>query len=145
MLAARNVKATFFITGNNLGKGDIDSTAQWISVIQRMYAEGHQVASHSWSHQNLDSLNESARRYEMIRIEQALLAIIGKYPTYMRPPYIICGVQCKATMAALGYHVILWDLDTDDYNNDSVSLIQNSKNIVNTAIGEQWDAYMSIA
>lgn len=42
--------------------------------------------------------------------------------------------MCRATMNALGYHVIIWDLDTDDYNQDSAQLIQNSKNNVLAAI-----------
>jgi len=81
----------------------------------------------------------------MIRNEQAFLDILGKYPTYMRPPYIACGPACKSTMGALGYHVIIWDLDTDDYNQDSPTLIQNSKDRVKNALSQKWDAYMSIA
>ncbi|KAL0632190.1 hypothetical protein Q9L58_008939 [Maublancomyces gigas] len=52
----------------------------------------------------------------------------------MRPPYIRCDDMCRATMNTLGYHVIIWDLDTDDYNQDSAQLIQNSKNNVLAAI-----------
>jgi hypothetical protein len=48
-------------------------------------------------------------------------------------------------MAALGYHVIIWDLDTDDYNNVTPQLIQNSKDLVKKALAEKWDSYMSIA
>ncbi|RKF62514.1 Chitin deacetylase, partial [Golovinomyces cichoracearum] len=52
-----NAKATFFITGNNLGKGPIDSTPAWTKVIKRMVSEGHQVASHTWTHQSLDKID----------------------------------------------------------------------------------------
>lgn len=66
----------------------------------------------------------------------------------MRPPYIRCDAPCRATMGDLGYHVIIWDLDTDDYNQDSPQLIQNSKNIVSAAL-ERSDpkerSFMSIA
>lgn len=37
-------------------------------------------------------------------------------------------------MNNLGYHVIIWDLDTDDYNNVSPQKIQNSKNNVLAAV-----------
>jgi len=37
-------------------------------------------------------------------------------------------------MAALGYHTIIWDLDTDDYNNDSPTLIENSKQNIRDAL-----------
>lgn len=69
----------------------------------------------------------------MSRLEQALLSILGRFPTYMRPPFISCNSACLATMNALGYHVIIWDLDTDDYNNVTPQLIQNSKNLVASA------------
>jgi peptidoglycan/xylan/chitin deacetylase (PgdA/CDA1 family) len=49
---ARGAKATFLVTGNNIGKGYIDEN--WADVISKMYANGHQIASHTWSHQNLD-------------------------------------------------------------------------------------------
>lgn len=42
--------------------------------------------------------------------------------------------MCRATMDALGYHVIIWDLDTDDYNQNTPQLIQNSKNNVLAAV-----------
>ncbi|CCX06376.1 hypothetical protein FPQ18DRAFT_346297 [Pyronema domesticum] len=145
LLKTKGVKATFFVTGSNLDKGDIDSTAAWTSVIQRAYNEGHQIASHTWTHADLSAVDEATRKYEMVRNEQAFLKIIGKYPTYMRPPYISCNAACQATMGTLGYHVILWDLDTDDYNQDAAGLIQNSKNNVKTAYDQRWDAYMSIA
>lgn len=84
LLASYNFKATFFITGNNNGKGPIDETAAWTAVIKRMIAEGHQVASHTWSHADLSTLTDADRETEMIKNEMALRNIIGKIPTYMR-------------------------------------------------------------
>ena len=55
----------------------------------------------------------------------------------MRPPYIRCGTACEKTMGNLGYHVIIWDLDTDDYNNDSPTLIENSKRNIRDALANQ--------
>lgn len=44
VLGAYGAKATFFITGNNLGKGQIDiEETGWPDIIRRMHAEGHQV------------------------------------------------------------------------------------------------------
>jgi len=130
-----NVKVTFFITGNNLDKGAIDDpNSQWRAIIARAYSEGHQIASHTWDHLDLSTLNEADRRWQMTRLETALMSIIGKAPTYMRPPYISCNTACEKTMAALGYHTIIWDLDTDDYNNDSPTLIENSKQNIRDAL-----------
>lgn len=73
---------------------------------------------------------------------------VGRYPTYMRPPYIRCDGPCRETMNSLGYHVIIWDLNTDDYNNDSAQTIQNSRNNVLAAVegsDPRVTSFMSIA
>jgi peptidoglycan/xylan/chitin deacetylase (PgdA/CDA1 family) len=108
---AAGFKATFFVTGNNLGKGAIDQ--KWTAVIKRMIAEGHQVASHTWSHQDLSVITEQQRYDQMVKNEMAFRNIIGKYPTYMRPPYSSCNAACQGVMKALGYVVSYFDLDTD--------------------------------
>ncbi|GKT89873.1 chitin deacetylase [Colletotrichum tofieldiae] len=72
LLKKYNATATFMITGNNNAKGEIDNaTFPWVSTIKyavcftlplvsrltlndrRMYADGHQIASHTWSHADL--------------------------------------------------------------------------------------------
>jgi hypothetical protein len=126
-----NAKATFFITGNNIGKGQIDNAANpWVNVIKRMYAEGHQIASHTWSHQDLSLITSQQRKDQMYKNEMALRNILGFFPTYMRPPYSSCTPQsgCQADLADLGYHVTYFDLDTEDYLNATPDQIQTAKN-----------------
>ncbi|KAI6087080.1 glycoside hydrolase/deacetylase [Hypoxylon rubiginosum] len=130
LLARYNAKATFFITGVNNNKGEIDDTSlEWPGLIQRMYSENHQIASHTWSHADLSAVTSARRRDEMIKNEMAFRNILGRIPTYMRPPYSSCTEVsgCQSDLAALRYHVIYFDLDTDDYENDSPTLIQNAK------------------
>ncbi|KAL2354375.1 chitin binding protein [Cryomyces antarcticus] len=131
ILKSYNAKATFFITGNNNGKGEIDNTANpWATTIKRAYADGHQIASHTWTHPFLSSLTSAQRKQQMYSNEMALRNILGFFPTYMRPPYSDCTAAsgCEADMKALGYHITYFDVDTVDYNNDSPTLIQNAKN-----------------
>ncbi|KAH8710045.1 hypothetical protein GQ44DRAFT_661884 [Phaeosphaeriaceae sp. PMI808] len=123
--ASYGFKATFFVTGINIGKGAIDTTASWSNVIKRMVAEGHQVASHTWSHQDLSVITDAQRYDQMVKNEMAIRNIIGKYPTYMRPPYSSCNAACQTVMKNLGYVVSYFDLDTDDYN--QLSNIQVAK------------------
>jgi peptidoglycan/xylan/chitin deacetylase (PgdA/CDA1 family) len=137
MLKSWGARATFFITGNNLGKGQIDNGAlPWVNLIKRMHSEGHQIASHTWSHQNLNDITRQQRLQQMFSNEMALRNILGFFPTYMRPPYSKCTDQCLTDMADLGYHVTSFDIDTEDYLNDSPFMIQKAKdnflNNVNT-------------
>ncbi|KAF2671736.1 glycoside hydrolase/deacetylase [Microthyrium microscopicum] len=121
-------KATFFITGNNIGKGPIDNAAYpWASVIKRAYASGHQIASHTWGHQDLSLITKAQRLDQMYHNEVALNNILGFFPTYMRPPYSSCTNACQKDLADLGYHVIYFDLDTEDYLNDDPNKIMTSK------------------
>ncbi|KAF1911729.1 hypothetical protein BDU57DRAFT_84887 [Ampelomyces quisqualis] len=127
LFKAYNAKATFFVTGNNLGKGSIDEN--WTGVISKMYAEGHQIASHTWSHQNLDQITHDQRVDQMVKNEMAIRNIIGRYPTYMRPPYSACITRpCMDDMKTLGYVITSFDLDTDDYNQLTKEKIQTAKN-----------------
>lgn len=126
-----DMKATFFITGINNGKGAIDDASTiYPDVITKMYNAGHQVASHTWSHQDLSLITKAQRMNQMVYNEMALRNIIQKFPTYMRPPYSSCTQDsgCYQDMVDLGYVVTYFDIDTDDYDNDSPLLIQNAKN-----------------
>jgi len=127
ILSSYDAKATFFITGNNINKGQIDITDEFVQVIKRMDSEGHQIASHTWTHLDLSAISQVDRKNQMWKNEMALRNIVGKIPTYMRPPYSSCTGQCETDMADLGYHVTYFDVDTDDYQQDSPNLIQNSK------------------
>lgn len=122
-------KATFFITGANIAKGQIDTTPALTATIKRMHAEGHQVASHTWTHLDLSAIDATQRKNQMIKLEMALRNILGIFPTYMRPPYSSCTAAsgCEKAMADLGYHVVYFDVDTDDYNQLTTAKIENSK------------------
>jgi peptidoglycan/xylan/chitin deacetylase (PgdA/CDA1 family) len=109
ILKANNAKATFFITGNNINKGQInDPATEFPATIRRTYEEGHQIAAHTWSHMNMNFLTSKQRVDEMIKTEIALNDILGFFPTYWRPPYNECNDECATDMANLGYHTVSW-------------------------------------
>ncbi|GJC94983.1 chitin recognition protein [Colletotrichum higginsianum] len=129
---AHSAVATWYITGNNIGKGQIN--VAYRDVIKRMFDEGHQIASHTWSHENLDQMTLAQRKNQMVYNEIAFMDILGFYPTYMRPPFSICGAECQQQMVDLGYHITYFDLDTEGYLHTDPSQIQVSLNL--------WDAAM---
>lgn len=110
-LNAGGAKATFFVTGTLYGCIYNQKTA-----LQNAYKSGHQIASHSWSHpSNFGSLSTGDLTTQMTRVEQAIVNIIGKKPTYMRPPYLATGGNVLPTMRNLGYRVITNDVDSGDW------------------------------
>ncbi|KAJ5098019.1 Glycoside hydrolase/deacetylase beta/alpha-barrel [Penicillium argentinense] len=129
--------ATFFITGVNNGKGQIDDMAlPWAPLIERMMLSGHQIGSHTWSHEDLSKVTPVQRTEQLEKNEAALRNIIGSFPTYMRPPYSSCVAHsgCREDLGKMGYHIVLYDIDTDDYKNDDPGLIQHSKDIFDKAL-----------
>ncbi|KAG8813586.1 hypothetical protein FRC17_001493, partial [Serendipita sp. 399] len=111
-LNAAGAKATFFVTGTLYGCIHNQATA-----VKNAYNSGHQIASHSWSHpSNFGSLSTQDLTTQMQRLEGALNKIIGKKPTYMRPPYLATGGNVLSTMRTLGYRVITDDIDAGDWN-----------------------------
>ncbi|PTB64921.1 carbohydrate esterase family 4 protein [Trichoderma citrinoviride] len=130
-VSEHGVKATFFVTGRNLGKGAInDESKDWPRLIRRMKDEGHQIGSHTWSHQRLPTLTKARLRQQMIFNEIAIADIIGVFPTYMRPPYSASNEDVNEWLGELGYHVTYFDLDTEGYLHDDEDAIEDSKEIV---------------
>lgn len=133
-LASYGVKATFFVCGSN-GRGALDGDSRWINLVKRMETEGHQVASHTWDHENLSEITSpSAIVDTMVKTEKAIGNILGKYPTYMRPPYATCTGICPNVMSAksLGYVVSYYDLETDDWKDDVEQSKINFKNVMDS-------------
>lgn len=122
--------ATFFINGNNKAKGMInDPQTPWPEIIKRMADEGHQIASHTWSHQNFSQMTDEQARNQVIWNEIAINDILGYFPTYLRPPYSICPEECQSMLEDLGYHIAYFNLDTEGYLHDDPAEIQESKDI----------------
>ena len=148
LLDRYKAKATFFVTGNNNGKGGIDSPDQpWADLIRRMVNSGHQLASHTWSHQDLNKITHEQRLTQILFNEAALRNILGSFPTYMRPPYSSCTSQtgCLDDLGALGYHVILYDIDTEDFRHNSPAQIQKSKDIFDRNLDKKKPSWLIIA
>jgi peptidoglycan/xylan/chitin deacetylase (PgdA/CDA1 family) len=117
ILDGAGVKATFFVNGQNYG-----NIYDYASVLQRMDGSGHQIGSHTWSHADLATLDAGGITSEMTQVEDALISIIGKFPTYMRPPYFSTNGNALSTLGGLGYHVIQADIDTKDYEHQDSTI-----------------------
>ncbi|KAF5020522.1 hypothetical protein F66182_7454 [Fusarium sp. NRRL 66182] len=105
-----NYKATFFMNGQNWG-----NIHTYAAVVKRVLAEGHQLGSHTYSHPDLSTIDNAAVRRQMTRLEADFLTIVGKWPTYMRPPYFGYNANTLSVMKTLGYHVIDADVDSLDW------------------------------
>ncbi|KAI1654538.1 carbohydrate esterase family 4 protein [Daldinia decipiens] len=133
-----DIKATFFVTGNNpfLGRR-IDKDSQYADMLNRMQSSGHQIASHTWTHKHLEDIGREGRFKEMVYNEMALRNVMYTPPTYMRPPY---GEWRDADemrdLGALGYHVIMYNIDTKDYKHNTEKDMEVSIGLFKDALRE---------
>ncbi|WP_203587387.1 polysaccharide deacetylase family protein, partial [Actinospica acidiphila] len=79
ILEEERVPATFFL----LGKRHIDTYPE---LVRRMADEGHEVASHTWTHRILTELEPDGIREELERTNDEIERLTGRRPTLMRPP-----------------------------------------------------------
>ncbi|KAF2673632.1 putative esterase [Microthyrium microscopicum] len=120
-LTAAGHRATFFQNGQNW-----DTIYNYNSTLLSMIAGGHQVASHTWSHADLATLDAAGITDQMGELEAAHLAILGKAPTYMRPPYLSTNDLAISTLQSLGYKIIEVDIDTQDWAEGPIGQIDLS-------------------
>ena len=106
ILAENDIKATFFVVGK-LG-------TEYPELVKREIEEGHEVASHTWSHPNIAALTEEGITNELLETEE-FLASLGYKPRLFRPPEGKCGENVLRAAASFDYDVILWTVDTRDW------------------------------
>ena len=104
-LKERGVCVTFFVQGQSL---------EWGSrYVSRAYAEGHEIASHSWDHPNLPDLSTEAALKQFEKSYELLDKICGEDAEYLiRPPY---GNSTEAFREKIDAPLIHWSVDTLDW------------------------------
>ncbi|KAI0834463.1 hypothetical protein F5Y06DRAFT_300566 [Hypoxylon sp. FL0890] len=134
-----DVKGTFFITGNNpkLNRRIDDEKSEWPELLREMHDKGHQLASHTWTHKHLEQIGHKGVFAEMVYNEMAFRNVLGLVPTYMRPPYGVWrDTEVQKDLDALGYHIMMYNIDTKDYVHNDRDAIQVSVDIFNNAVRE---------
>ncbi|KAG9060711.1 Carbohydrate esterase 4 protein [Linnemannia hyalina] len=104
-------KGTFFVNGDNY---DCIYSGGSIARLKNAYNNGHQIASHTWSHSDLTTLSKDQINNEMSLVEQAIKRITGATPAFMRPPYGAYNNLVLEVAGALENKVVYWDFDSGD-------------------------------
>ncbi|KAG2182161.1 hypothetical protein INT43_007088 [Umbelopsis isabellina] len=112
-LEEEDIKVTFFVNGHNFW--DVPSMPEAQDTIRRAYEAGHQIASHTYSHANLSTLDMEDVKREVQSLEEVLLPIIGKKPAFIRPPFGAVTDVNFNLLTGLGYTVVRWSVDSKGY------------------------------
>ncbi|KAI9139516.1 hypothetical protein BKA69DRAFT_1014904, partial [Paraphysoderma sedebokerense] len=104
-----NVKTTFFVIGSNIANPGMRE------VLIDADRRGHDIASHSFTHSNFLTLSDQQIQEEITKTEDAIFNAIGKRPRYFRPPFGAMDGRVANIVKSMGYKIILWNLDTNDW------------------------------
>ncbi len=123
ILKQYQVPATFFLLGRSM-PGNSD-------VVERIVAEGHTLASHTTNHFDIRELTEQELRTEMLTLENEVYDITGLRMALMRPPYGFINDANIRQLRDMGYKVVKWSVDTNDWRDIDVDqvLINTMPNI----------------
>ncbi|KAJ7671435.1 hypothetical protein DFH06DRAFT_1468165, partial [Mycena polygramma] len=80
MFTSAGGHCTFFVNGNNWA-----CIYDYADNLKYVYGKGHQVASHTWSHANLQTLSQNQTDSEILKVDVALQNILGVTPACLRP------------------------------------------------------------
>lgn len=121
-LKERNVKATFFLVGENI-EGNED-------IVKRMYDEGHLIGNHTFSHVQLTAVPEAQALDEVNDTNAAIEAVTGVRPYYIRPPY---GMISQCMSEEIDMQCVLWTVDPEDWNTSDCNavvrhVVKNARN-----------------
>lgn len=121
MLVRADVPATFFMLSSTAANNKETATA--IGANPHM-----EVANHSITHPNLRTLSAGGVDHQVIGAQGRLERLTGRKITLFRPPYGATNGNVKAAAAHSGQAIILWDVDTRDWEH------RNSARVVSTAL-----------
>ncbi len=108
-LREKNVRATFFQLGRNMGGNE--------DLIKRIHKDGHVLATHTWDHPQLPLLSDAEIQSQILETKKTSESITGVKPTLMRPPYGLFNDAVVATVSASQDSLVMWDVDTEDWSN----------------------------
>ena len=114
-LKERNVRVSFFLLG--------EKVEQYPELVERMQKEGHLVGNHTYHHVQLNKLNETKAREEILKTNNLIYETTGVYPLYLRPPF---GAWKKNLELCVEMLPVFWTIDTLDWK------VQNTEKIVRT-------------
>ena len=116
-----DAKATFFVVGRQVKR--------WPDTLRLAVEQGHAIANHTASHKSFRGLSQADFDAQVTgladEIGQATGDILqpGQQVPFVRPPYGHTDANTAAYAGSLGYRVVMWDIDTRDWQRPGSDVI----------------------
>lgn len=110
LLKSYNVKATFFLLGENVKR--------YPDKVRRIYSEGHLIGNHTYSHKNFFSIDKKPDKFEIFQREvletEKLITHLGlPKPVYLRMPNGFSKKWVRELAGKMGYTLVNWSYGSD--------------------------------
>ncbi len=116
ILKQKNVKATFFVIGNQVRK--------YPDMLRRINAEGHVIGDHTFDHVDLTKLDARQVDQEIETCASIIQENIGKTPRLVRPPFGFHNAAVDTVVYSKGRIIVLWSLDTEDWTGSDAATVK---------------------
>ena len=103
-----NIEITFFIGGLWAEKNE--------ELLKSIHNDKHELGNHGYKHLYHSKLTPEANKQEILKTEEIVKRITGCKTELFAPPYGDLNDTVVASTEALGYKVIMWSIDTIDWN-----------------------------
>ena len=114
VLEEADVKASFFLLGKEVEGQE--------ELVKEMYAAGHVIGNHTYSHVDLSGLSTTDAMAELADANEAIRNCTGEYPQFFRPPF---GRISETLNSRLPMMMVLWNVDPKDWNCQDTGEIVN--------------------
>ena len=116
ILKRENVRATFFVLGSLV--------EAYPQIVQRMAADGHEVANHTWDHPRLPSLSAEKLDRQIRETTAIIEKNTGQKVTIMRPTYGLYNERVKNDLLEkYRLDMILWSVDPNDWKKPGANTV----------------------
>ena len=114
-LAARAVKATFFVLGRH--------AERWPALVKRVADEGHSIGNHGYYHRKLHFKSPGYVRDDLTRGTGAIEQAAAVHPRLFRAPHGFRSPWVTAIARSLGQRTVGWSLGVWDSDRPGVAAI----------------------
>jgi peptidoglycan/xylan/chitin deacetylase (PgdA/CDA1 family) len=116
ILAARHVRATFFLVGENVAKHP--------ELVRREHEAGHELGDHSYTHADLGRASKKKVMEELTRTQDAVRRASGVTPVLLRPPYGSMSERLTKITREMGLAQVLWTVDPLDWEHRDTRYVE---------------------
>jgi peptidoglycan-N-acetylglucosamine deacetylase len=138
VLRDRRVTATFFVTGLAVYQ------RPWL--LDRIYAEGHEIGNHTYTHSDLEELSPAQVKLELTLTQRLIQSRLGVSTRLFRPPYGVDdevvssrGLERLRYVQQLGYQIVGSQIDANDWGEEEHDSPPTPDEIVATVLQQARD------